>query len=320
MKTEKRHFPEADVLKGILILLVVLGHFLYPFRRSSALTRALFFGIYSFHMPAFVFLSGLLAGNRIQKTKGVRWEKVKKFLCYYALYKVILYPVEYLVYGPSPFRLLTESGAPWYLLSLAFWYCLIPIFAATCRHFPAKTGKCILAGASVLVGLAVGYLSFSEYFLCWQRTVAFLPFFTLGWCLGAEQMFGAEGIILRIQGKGQQLLIGASLLLIFAFMLCALYVPDGIMHVFYGMNYEVLRRDLPASCFLPCAFLLRLLWYGAAMLITVGLCVLVSDFARRCVNVQPRRLQKLLAFCGHHSLAIYILHRPLRDLWMYFFL
>ncbi len=280
MKTEKRHFPETDVLKGILILLVVLGHFLYPFRRSSALARALFFGIYSFHMPAFVFLSGLLAGNSIQKTKG----------------------------------------APWYLLSLAFWYCLIPIFAATCRHFPAKTGKRILAGASVLVGLAAGYLSFSEYFLCWQRTVAFLPFFTLGWCLGAEQMFGAEGIILRIQGKGQQLLIGASLLLIFAFMLCALYVPDGIMHVFYGMNYEVLRRDLPASCFLPCAFLLRLLWYGAAMLITVGLCVLVSDFARRCKNVQPRRLQKLLAFCGHHSLAIYILHRPLRDLWMYFFL
>lgn len=173
---QKRHYPEADVLKGILILLVVVGHFLYPFRRSGAVTRALFFGIYSFHMPAFVFLSGLLAGNGTQKTNAFRWNKVKRFLFYYVLYKLLLYPVEYLTYGPASFQLLAESGAPWYLLSLAAWYCLMPLFAAVCRHYPGRQGRLLVWGLSLAVGLASGYLSFSEYFLCWQRTAAFLPF------------------------------------------------------------------------------------------------------------------------------------------------
>lgn len=320
MQEQKRRFPEADVLKGILILLVVAGHFLYPFRRSGAVTRALFFGIYSFHMPAFVFLSGILARNGAKKASAFRWDKVKRFLLYYVLYKLLLYPVESLTYGPAPFRLLTESGAPWYLLSLAFWYSLLPVFAAVCRHYPGRRGKCFLAGASLAVGLVSGCFSFSEYFLCWQRTAAFLPFFAAGWCLGAEKLFGAEGICLNIPKRSRQLLIAAFFILIFTFMLCALCVPDGIMHVFYGMNYEVFRRYLPPSLFYPCACLLRLFWYGAALLMTSGLCVLVSGFVHRWPSTSSSRLQRVLIFCGHHSLAIYILHRPIRDLWMCFFL
>jgi fucose 4-O-acetylase-like acetyltransferase len=317
--SKSQHFPEADVLKGILIILVVAGHFLYPFRRSGEVTRALFFGIYSFHMPAFVFVSGLLAGNGAQKAKGFRWDKVRSLLLYYIIYKLLLYPVECLTYGPAPFRLLTESGAPWYLLSLAGWYCLLPLFSAVCRHFPGRTGKRFVVLGALILGLAAGYISFSEYLLCWQRTAAFLPFFAAGWCVGAEKLFGAEDLCLAMPRRDRQILIGTALLLIFAFMFSALFVPDGIMHVLYGMNYEVFRLDLPEAFFLPCAWLLRFLWYLGAMVITMGLCTLVSTLAHNSHAAEQSRLQKLFTFCGRHSLVIYILHRPIRDLWMYFF-
>ena len=302
--SNSQHFPEADILKGILIILVVAGHFLYPFRRSSEATRALFFGIYSFHMPAFVFVSGLLAGNSSQRAKGFCWGKVRRLLLYYIIYKLLLYPVECITYGPAPFRLLTESGAPWYLLSLAGWYCLLPLFSAVCRHFPERKGKRFVVLGALILGLAAGYISFSEYLFCWQRTAAFLPFFAAGWCLGAEKLFGTEGLCLRMPQRGRRLLIGTALLLLFASMLSALFIPDGIMHVLYGMNYEVFRRDLPEAVFLPCAWLLRLLWYLGAMVITAGLCMLVSTLAHNAHASEQSRLQKLFTFCGRHSLCL----------------
>ncbi|MBU7465991.1 hypothetical protein KGI17_16420, partial [Lactiplantibacillus pentosus] len=51
----------ADNLKAILIILVVLGHVM-GFMRVSKLTY-LINCIYSFHMPAFVFINGYLLSS-----------------------------------------------------------------------------------------------------------------------------------------------------------------------------------------------------------------------------------------------------------------
>ena len=54
----------ADALKGILILLVVLGHSIQAAMRQlgeSCLNDYLWNLIYSFHMPAFMAVSGYLA-------------------------------------------------------------------------------------------------------------------------------------------------------------------------------------------------------------------------------------------------------------------
>ena len=136
-------------------------------------------------------------------------------------------------------------------------------------------------------------------------------------------MFGAglpRDSALCTAARGKRLFMGTSLILIFAFMFCALCIPDGIMHVVYGMNYEVFRRDLPPSLFPLSACLLRLFWYVGATLIGGGLCVLVNELVCCFPNVHQSRLQKLFTYCGRHSLAIYILHRPIRDLWIKFFL
>ena len=75
MEEEKR-VKFWDNIKGILIVLVVFGHFLYEFRSNLTLelvTKV----IYLFHMPAFVFLSGYFSKseNARKNEKLFRFKK-----------------------------------------------------------------------------------------------------------------------------------------------------------------------------------------------------------------------------------------------------
>ena len=47
-----------DILKGIGIVAVVLGHFIEPFRANHFVFKGIFVLIYSFHMPLFFIVSG----------------------------------------------------------------------------------------------------------------------------------------------------------------------------------------------------------------------------------------------------------------------
>jgi len=56
----KERLIYIDQLRGIAILLVVMGHFL-QYNTVEATDNKLFSGIYSFHMPLFMFISGYVA-------------------------------------------------------------------------------------------------------------------------------------------------------------------------------------------------------------------------------------------------------------------
>ena len=72
--------PYWDTLKGLLILLVILGHC------GTALSEGLLSVIYSFHMPLFVFISGYFS----KKTASYQQTKQKVgnnlFVLQYYLY------------------------------------------------------------------------------------------------------------------------------------------------------------------------------------------------------------------------------------------
>src|SRR5699024_53133 len=56
-----------DNAKVILIFLVVFGHLIQPFISASSELNTLYLWIYTFHMPAFIFLAGFFAkgsGNK----------------------------------------------------------------------------------------------------------------------------------------------------------------------------------------------------------------------------------------------------------------
>jgi fucose 4-O-acetylase-like acetyltransferase len=54
-------YGHIDALKGAGILLVVFGHLIEKPSAQSILLQMVYTGIYSFHMPLFVFLSGIFA-------------------------------------------------------------------------------------------------------------------------------------------------------------------------------------------------------------------------------------------------------------------
>lgn len=156
---------KLDNAKGILITLVVIGHMLLPIQGTTRGVANFFYMIYAFHMPAFVFISGLLAQRiytRVPKPthapaenraprhphhaanvsatqqvttvghfNGRRWCST---LWLYLLFQFILFFSEIPAYGRTTRfpDFLHTSGAPWYLLALLLWYLMIPFFAG-CR-------------------------------------------------------------------------------------------------------------------------------------------------------------------------------------------
>lgn len=156
---------KLDNAKGILITLVVIGHMLLPIQGTTRGVTNFFYMIYAFHMPAFVFISGLLAQRiytRVPKPthapaenraprhphhaanvsatqqvttvghfNGRRWCST---LWLYLLFQFILFFSEIPAYGRTTRfpDFLHTSGAPWYLLALLLWYLMIPFFAGGC--------------------------------------------------------------------------------------------------------------------------------------------------------------------------------------------
>ena len=170
---------KLDNAKGILITLVVIGHMLLPIQGTTRGVTNFFYMIYTFHMPAFVFISGLLAQHiytRVPKPahapaencaqrhphhaanvsatqqvttvghfNGRRWCST---LWLYLLFQFILFFSEIPAYGRTTRfpDFLHTSGAPWYLLALLLWYLMIPFFAG-CRGKvlplrPAFSNRC----------------------------------------------------------------------------------------------------------------------------------------------------------------------------------
>lgn len=58
MKTE---IIWIDIVKAIGIILVVIGHYIEPYRSLNYVYNGIYILIYTFHMPLFCFASGFLA-------------------------------------------------------------------------------------------------------------------------------------------------------------------------------------------------------------------------------------------------------------------
>ncbi|MGK0563065.1 acyltransferase family protein, partial [Enterococcus faecalis] len=71
MENDKRLY-KWDNVKLFLIFLVSFGHILDREASPSRLMETIHFWIYSFHMPAFIFVSGLFSKHAIKQRKYLR--------------------------------------------------------------------------------------------------------------------------------------------------------------------------------------------------------------------------------------------------------
>ena len=156
-------------MRAFLIILVVLGHVLST---VPAFGQAfLYVFIYSFHMPAMIFLSGMCAKDKIN-IKII----LKRILLPYVVFQILMFLLNFLILRKNvEFTFLTPDWILWYLMALAFWSLAIPFFKTESRK-----KRVVLFSISVLVSLLVGYIDSIGLFLSLSRTVVFFPFFLSG--------------------------------------------------------------------------------------------------------------------------------------------
>jgi len=178
-----------DNAKLILIFLVVFGHVIQPFVDGSQGVNTLYLWIYTFHMPAFIFLAGFFAkgaGNMSYITK-----LAKKLLIPYLIFQII-YTGYYFLIGKDGWQLemFYPHWALWFLFSLFSWHMLLILF----KKMPAAMGLSISVG----IGLIVGYFGEVGHMFSLSRTFVFFPFFLMGYWVTQTQIKWLKQIQLRV--------------------------------------------------------------------------------------------------------------------------
>ena len=165
-----------DSLKGLLIILVILGHVITTLDNVNPLNHAVMGGIYVFHMPLFILISGYLTRRPDAQSPRDMWRSVVNILFTLGVFQ-LLGSIRIHLYG-GDFVVAMERfplGVLWYLLSLAYWKVILYYTPKSLLRRPLLYLSLALV-ISVLCGLTRlgGFLSL-------QRTLNFYIFFLLGY-------------------------------------------------------------------------------------------------------------------------------------------
>ena len=264
-----------DNLKAVLVYLVILGHIVDYFTKDSVNMRRIFLFIYIFHMPCFLFISGLFSKRNIDER---RYYKMFSYLVMYLFIKVLIWLVNVWIEGNTSFSLLTESSIPWYVFAL-FVFSLITVFLKQidCRWVMVFV---------VILGCMAGYDRKLNDTLVGLRILVYYPFFYAGYLCDTAKL---EKIT-----DSKKLRILSVILLVILMVV----VYSQIDHIYWlrplltGRNaYEKLGE------WANYGFLLRLCYYFfvAVTVLTV-------------IAVVPKNRIPVITKLGQRSFQIYALH------------
>lgn len=166
---------QIDNIKGAMIFFVVIGHVISNLCRGwygNAALRFVFYFIYCFHMPVFIFISGFLSKRRTDyETYLVK--AIHSCLIPFFLFNFL--------YGfpsiKSAMNILMPKWTLWYLLSLFIWKVIAEVFSKI--RWPLLI--------SLLLTIYAGMINIGG-FLSLSRTIGFFPFFLAGYLCQQERI------------------------------------------------------------------------------------------------------------------------------------
>ena len=319
---QENRIDSLDIFKGVLIFLVVLGHFLLPIKDGEYMfITKLFFFIYSFHMPAFIFVSGYVYYDSWRR-KGTGVRSIISLVLLFFFMKILLHISDMLFYGdknifPDFFH---ESSTPWYVSTLIiFRLSLLPveIFLKNSKKIENNErrfidGITIYISVLMLVTLFIsmtngGWQTKIEDFLSLDRVISFAPFFYIGLLykkyssITKTSIFEKTNILFFSLG----ILSGGSLVVLFQytrFYTIAFYGPWG---------YRIAENNI-LPIFKGALNPLRIIFIPYALSIAYFVFVICSK--RSFLG------DSLLKKIGVYTLPIFVFHRPVRDAFTYFVL
>lgn len=260
-----------DNARLFLIFFVVFGHLIQPLTSEVAYINTIYHWVYTFHMPAFIFISGFFAkgyGN-----KGYVLNLVKKLIYPYLLFQFI-YTIYYFFIGKedwfaTPFY---PHWSLWFLFSLFCWHIMLYWF----KKLPPIIGILI----ALELGLVVGYMNGVGHTFSLSRTFVFFPFFLVGYWLTKEQLFKFKLKPVKI----------AALLTMTALAVVIAITPD------FSTDWLLGSKSYATVGAPELGGLFRLMVYGVAAVMTVSVLAWV-----------PMK-QNIFTNIGQKTLYIYLLH------------
>lgn len=200
----KSRDPYLDNAKVILIVFVVVGH-LIAVIRGSDFSTAVYTWIYSFHMPAFVVITGYLSRSYRGTPRQVK-ALVTGVLVPYLVFQVIVRVEPWLFFGePLHLNIFTPAWSNWFLLALFAWRLLVPVLQVV--RYPVLFSV-VIALLSVLAGgISQG--------LSGARILSYLPFFALGLATTPEKLQAfkrwARTAPVRVIAGGYVMIVGLGM-------------------------------------------------------------------------------------------------------------
>ncbi|MDR6226235.1 acyltransferase family protein [Desmospora profundinema] len=162
-----------DNVKFLLVLLVVIGHAYASLIDDSTILKVSYLAIYSFHMPLFILIAGYFSKNIHKEDQSKKI--IASILIPYVIFEILYSVYDHLLYGTDriDISILEPYWIMWFLFSMFLWRLILPYFI---------TLKYPLATAFAL-SIMIGYVDEADRYLSLSRTVAFFPFFLLGYLL-----------------------------------------------------------------------------------------------------------------------------------------
>lgn len=300
---EKKRLYLYDNLKFLLIVLVVLGHLIDDSTvklfgdgggetgvpQAKVFSGAFVF-LYAFHMPLFIFISGLF--NRGHDDGRKVLGKALGFVVIGMLMKCLNYWSQVRFQtdfdkehseGETFFDLLGGDGVYWYMFAMA-------AFMGLCYLFRNSRPWAVLT-AAVVTALAAGYDPNvgDEYEL--SRIVVFFPFYYCGYVLDPEKV--AEFV-----KKWYVRILSLGVIGVWA------YFCFGKTKLVYPLRMLLTGRNsyfsISEATDMDCTFLSRLLVMGISALLCLAVLGIGLD-----VKIP------LITKCGSRTLQVYFWHRTI---------
>ena len=275
-KFSKKRVALWDNLKFFLIVCVVIGHMIDYSTKTEPLSRSIYLYLYTFHMPLFIFISGLFFNY-----KNVN-HKICLFLIYGILLKIVLFSLTVICSSYIPkFSILSDGGIPWFLFALAAYYTLAVKLKNLNQYF--------LLIFSVILACYVGYDKTIQDFLYLSRIIVFFPFFWLGLILSSNNI-----IEYKENKKTLKVLIALFIVIGFA-ILCINHID-----VLYRLRGFFTGRNPFPKTLLDFGPLIRIVCYGISLLMCWTLIILT-----------PNKTIPFITLWGSRTLHVYFWHKPL---------
>ena len=272
----KKRIALWDNLKFLLIIFVVIGHYTQQFRADNEILQRIYVFIYSFHMPIFIFVTGLFSKKAVDE-KNIK--KVLPYLtCFFAT-TLILFITRALLGWAPVFELFSPSGISWYLMSMFFIFLITMLI----KDYKPK----YIFVLSLIIGVMCGFVQTENPdFFTWMRTLTFYPFFCLGYISDRE----------KIEKATNKISIKITAVIFFVAIYLLIY--------FYPKQANKISRLNTArhtfselGRFAPYGWELRLLTYAISF---AAIFLLIS--------LIPRKRIKGFTSLGERTLGIYMFH------------